>query len=387
MMGKVGLITFFEHNYGSILQCFATKTFIESLNYKCDILFKCYPNRLFRKISTKLRLVVKSLFYAEFRREYNRRAKVHVSNSQNPRLGTNRLFDVFIRQYFHPVEFHNNKVCKRRYDYFMTGSDQIWNSSYLFEAFGFLTFASRQKRIALAPSFGTSEIPKYNQKLLKRALSGFDYISVREETGVEIVKKYSDAKVCRIADPTFIYSADEWRNFAKEVKLLQKKYIFVHFLNEPNQIALDSLNWLSELLDLDIIVIGYNYEVLKNVKRLVYMDGGPWEYISYIDNAEYVLTDSFHSTLFSINFNKRFFTFHRQYSSSKQTSRITDLLKRFDMENRLIENVDILKRIYLNNQPENSRVILKKERSVIRDYIQKSISGQIPQCFTSENNG
>ena len=114
------------------------------------------------------------------------------------------------------------------------------------------------------------------------------------------------------------------------------------------------------------------------------MDGGPWEYVSLIDHAEFVLTDSFHSSLFSINFNKRFFVFHRNYSVSKQTSRISDLLKRFGMEERLIENVDALKKIYLENQPAETRTILQKERATIRDYIQKSITGQVPQCFLQE---
>ena len=298
----------------------------------------------------------------------------------------------FIESYFSPkrITYANAKKISLtdQYDLFITGSDQVWNVHQTVKPFNFLSFSPPKKRIALAASFGISIVPRYNEKRLRKMLNGFNYISVREETGIGIVKKYSMAKVCRIADPTIIFNADEWRTFAKDAKIPQKNYIFVHFLNEPNQTAIESINWLSEQWNLDVIALGYNYEVLKNVKRFVYMDGGPWEYVSYIDNAEYILTDSFHSTLFSINFNKRFFTFHRQYSVSTQASRITDLLNRFNMKNRLIENVDALKKIYLANQPENSRVILEKERAIIRDYIQKSISGQIPQYFLQgENNG
>lgn len=386
-MRKIGLVTFFENNYGSILQCFATKTFVESLNYKCDVLSEYNPKRLIRKIITKLRLCTKSFFYCEFRKEYIKRAKAHGTGSQNLCLESKNLLDAFVKRYLSPVEYHNNSAWKREYDLFMTGSDQIWDSTYLFEAFSFLMFASRQKRIALAPSFGTSEIPKYNQRALRKALAGFDYISVREETGVNIVKKYSNAKVCRIADPTFIYDADEWRGFAKDGAVISQKYVLVHFLNEPNEVALESMSWLSEQLNIDVVAIGYRHDSFNRLKRFVFKDGGPWDYVSMIDKAEYVITDSFHSSLFSINFNKRFFVFHRNYLASKQTSRISDLLERFGMGNRLITDIEVLKNLYLENLPVSSRSILEKERATIRDYIQKSISGQVPRCFMTENNG
>jgi hypothetical protein len=296
---------------------------------------------------------------------------------------------LWIEEYINPrvVSCEDLKCVDALYDYFITGSDQVWNISLFADGFNFLEFAPRQKRIALAPSFGTSEIPKYNQRALRKALAGFDYISVREETGVNIVKKYSNAKVCRIADPTFIYNADEWRGFAKDGAVISQKYILVHFLNEPNEVALESMSLLSEQLNLDVVAIGYRYDSFNRLKRFVFKDGGPWDYVTMIDKAEYVITDSFHSSLFSINFNKRFFVFHRNYLASKQTSRISDLLERFGMGNRLIADIEVLKNLYQENLPVSSRLILERERATIRDYIQKSISGQVPQCFMTENNG
>jgi hypothetical protein len=161
----------------------------------------------------------------------------------------------------------------------------------------------------------------------------------------------------------------------------------VHFLNEPNEVALESMSWLSEQLNIDIVAIGYRYDSFNRLKRFVFKDGGPWDYVSMIDKAEYVITDSFHSSLFSINFNKRFLVFHRNYLASKQTSRISDLLERFGMGNRLITDIEVLRNLYLEDLPVSSRSILERERATIRDYIQKSISGQVPQCFMTENNG
>ena len=385
-MKKIALITFFKNNYGSILQCFATKHFVESMECKCDVLCDQSLNNpsFFTRMKKMPYLLLKCLnplFFKAYKD--NRFGQKCISLSSNSK----KWMDDFLSCYLHVKKISVARKKSQLYDRFLAGSDQIWNVKTLFYPFYFLTFAPRQKRIALAPSFGTSEIPKYNQRALRKALAGFDYISVREETGVNIVKKYSNAKVCRIADPTFIYNADEWRGFAKDGVAISQKYILVHFLNEPNEVALESMSWLSEQLNIDIVAIGYRYDSFNRLKRFVFMDGGPWDYVAMIDKAEYVITDSFHSSLFSINFNKRFFVFHRNYLASKQTSRISDLLERFGMGNRLIADIEVLKNLYLENLPLSSRSILERERATIRDYIQKSISGQVPQCFMTEKNG
>lgn len=385
----IGLITLYQRNYGSILQAFATKFFVESLGYSCELLEERFSQKIYAKIWRKILLVINVVRYPLFRKFLRKRKKVIKVDDLNPTKLTLKKMDDFVNSEFKIDKFYagelNGMLLQTKYHYFIAGSDQIWNTTFSVDFFRFLQFAPRKKRIALAASFGISDIPKYNQNALRKALNGFDYISVREETGVEIVKKYSNAKVCRIADPTFIYDAVEWRTFAKNTVIPSQKYILVHFLNEPNFTAIESMNWLSKQLGLDIFAIGYKYDAFEHFKRFSFIDAGPWEYVSMIDNAEFVFTDSFHSSLFSINFNKRFFVFHRQYSVSKQLSRISDLLKRFKIENRLISNIDNLKDIYLDVLPDDTRECLKKERDAIRDYIKKSISGQVPQCFFNEN--
>lgn len=383
---KIGLITFYQNNYGSILQCFSTKSFLESLNHGCDVIYlREYQRRdAITRLNKFVRLVGKFLCHPSFCIAFIKFKLRQKNATTRLSIKTAKELNSFVKSVFKPIEISNTVLKNdsvKLYDWFIAGSDQIWNLSLIFYSFYFLAFAPREKRIALAASFGISSIPKYNTKELHNVLNDFDYVSVREETGVEIVKKYSNAKVCRIADPTFIYNADEWREFAKDAVIPSQNFILVHFLNKPNDVALESMLWLSEQLDLDIIAIGYKYDAFNGLKRYAFMDGGPWEYLSMIDHAEFVLTDSFHSSLFSINYNKRFFVFHRNYSVSRQTSRISDLLKRFGMEERLIENVDTLKKIYLKSQPAETRNILQKECVTIRDYIQKSITGQVPQCF------
>lgn len=380
---KIGLITFYRDNYGSILQCYATKSFIEHLGFQCDLLsLKKKKTTFFQRIIKFLKYSLKILRYPSFAKVlYKER-----TYKRNLSDGSAELMDEFTSKILKPCETDYKTLCNTTdYAYYITGSDQVWNVGFLFYPIRFLKFAPRHKRIALAASFGVSEIPSFNQVELRSALNGFDYISVREESAVDIVKTYSNAKVSRIADPTFIYDADEWKKFAQSNIKVSSKYILIHFLCEPNDVAISSIKWFSESFDFKILALGYKYDVFAMIENLEYINGDPCDYLSLIEQAEIVLTDSFHSSLFSINFDKRFFVFQRQYAVLNQSSRIIDLLKRFGIENRFISDVNFLKKHYMDNLPRTTRDILIKERSVIRDFIQKSIIGQVPQCFVEKN--
>ena len=374
---KIGLITLFRENYGSILQCYSLKLFVNSLNNECDVLYLNDDECLFHidVIKRKIRTLINIILNLSFLR-FLLFSKLGLNKNTLTKESESKM-EFFVDSFLKPKCVLSTDLKKKewlnQYDYFVVGSDQIWNVCHLVKPFSFLQFAPRKKRIAVAVSFGISKIPWINQKKLKKALNGFDFISVREETGVEIVKKYSKAKVCRIADPTFIYDADEWREIAKITKPIEKKYILFHFLNEPNQIAVESVKWLSEYLNLDVVAVGYNYEVLKSMNRFVYMDGNPWEYVSLIDNAEYVLTDSYHTCLFSVNFNKKFFVFSRRYVLLSQNCRIYDMLNRFKLQDRLVSDIENIKDKYLEKLPEHVKNIIEKERTDIRNFIKISI--------------
>lgn len=384
-MKKIGLITFFNDNYGSTLQCFSTKTYIESLGFKCDLLYKPIIYTKWERIQKKIDNYVKMLLHPSifcYKMQCRRRGRF---GALNPTPKTKMLMDNFVNEKIQPQPVSNidirNEEWKNQYDYFITGSDQVWNVDVALDSFYFLTFAPKKKRIALATSFGISEIPSYLQKKIRTFLNGFDFISVREESGIKIVQQYSSANVTRISDPTLIFSDTEWRTLIKETDSYKSKFILVHFLNEPNEVAIESIRLLSEKMNLDIVAIGYNYNIFNSLKRLIFIDGDSAKYVSLIDQAEYVLTDSFHSTLFSINFNKKFYTFHRQYIFRPQSSRILDLLGRFNLTNRLINDIEVLKNNYTDDLPSQARETLNQERLKIRDFIQKSITEKTPQCF------
>ena len=381
---KVGLITLFGNNYGSILQAYATKTFVESLGVRCD-LFQIVPSRcMLSKIWRKICVLKKMLMHPSFYRLYSKQKEGWKVDGKNLVCTTENMMKEFVAKELRPQKISANNLynplLQNDYDYFITGSDQVWNARLFVDPANFLRFTLPKKKIALAVSYGITEIPKYNQQDLRDALGAFNFISVREETGVQITKKYSTTRVCRIADPTLIFSDEEWRKMTKEEKPPSFKYILVHFLNKPSPLAVESIDFLAQKFNLQVVIVGYNYETFNRMNNVHFLNGGPLRYVSLIDHSENVVTDSFHTTLFSINLKKSFFVFQRQYSTLNEGCRITDLLERFDLKKRFITEMRDVKEC-ISDVPSDCKAFLFRERAVIRDYIEKSISGEIPQVF------
>lgn len=374
-MRKIGLITLFEENYGSILQCYSTKTFVESLGYECDVLsFNEAPRNFIEKLAKYIKKILKILRYPSFLRYIvnEKRKKTHSSLS----LGTRKRMEDFISQTFHPQKVTEKDLKKsdwiNQYDFFIAGSDQIWSPKKDIYPFRFLSFAPIEKRITLSVSFGISDVPEYNKKQIRKLLQNYKSISVREETGIKIVEKYSSAKAIRTADPTIIYTKKNWEDFSNGLSI-DSDYILVHFLDTPNKIALKSINELTTRLGINVIAVGYNYEIFRKLKNFKFMDASPKEYIALISQAKYILTDSFHTSIFSINLTKEFFVFARQYSLIPQSSRIIDLLHRFNLSNRFITSINDLNRALQEKNTDDVQKTIQNERDALREYLKNAL--------------
>lgn len=141
-----------------------------------------------------------------------------------------------------------------RYDYFIAGSDQIWNPAFVNLKNEFLQFADRNKRVAYAASFGVSEIKPDKVEIVRKGLEGIDYISVREQAGAKIVKDLTGKEVPVLVDPTLLLSAEDWEKIMERpVWYRDEKYILVYFLSKlPDKIRNDIKN-LAEKYKLKII--------------------------------------------------------------------------------------------------------------------------------------
>lgn len=227
---------------------------------------------------------------------------------------------------------YGNKL-NYQYDYFIVGSDQVWNPYFWgsmedsFNAY-FLQFADIRKRIAYAASFGISELPRKYVEIFKKGLDSIPYISVREQAGADIVKRITGRDVPVLVDPTLLWDAEHWRTLEMQPEWYSgEKYILTYFLgNVPpiiTKIAREHSYKIYDLMDKDSIDL--------YVSRVE-------EFLFLIDNAQLVCTDSFHACVFSILFNSPFVVVNRQQEGvADMTSRLDTLLELFDYNDRLVD--------------------------------------------------
>ena len=367
-MTKIGILTLYKDNFGSILQTYSTYSYLKELGFECEILKINDSHSLMDKI---IRISKQMYLILRYRNYLSDKLKKREASKKDVKLLSNKtkeLMDAFIKTNLKVTELDSRigfDEINDKYDFFITGSDQVWNG---FNKYYFLVFADRDKRIAFAPSFGAS-MKEYYKKNVKRALSGFDVLSTREESGVKIIKELTGREAVRLADPTILYDRDKWRGFA--VKGIQKcNYILVHFLNKPNVMALQFIEKYIQSHDCSVYCICNRYEEYEQLSRFEFLDINPYDYVALINGANYVFTDSFHSTLFSLNLETQFLTFERQYlHGNSQGSRIEDLLGRVGMQDRYLCGKD--KPPIMEMMEWDSDSMFEEERKKLKEYLGK----------------
>lgn len=370
-MNKIGLLTFYISNYGSVLQAYSTKTFLAKHGYTPVPLKKVPFGEDPRDVEESMTR------HPEGKSDFD---KFMASLSTNKSRLSNRsleLINDFIENEIAPQECTMDELrsygVSKDFYAFITGSDQVWNCTLgMLSPIYYLKFVPPAKRIALAPSFGANNVPSYLKEDLKEVLSEYNYLSAREDEGVKIIKDISGHDAIRLADPTLLITTDEWREFAKKPE--QNGYVFLHFLDEPNDIALDAIKQFASESGMDIICFSTRYESIDKIEGIKIVDGSPMDYVGLIDNANLVLTDSFHTTMFSINMDTPFYSFDRQYVHGvSQVSRITTALNMYHLSDRLIMSFDNDIKVddYGINTDYSS--VKDEERSRISQYLLKAL--------------
>lgn len=374
-MRKVGLITSYkELNCGAELQAFALVQAIKECGYDCEIVWlkssrsKYNDLRWMKLFGTVSKMMLHPSIIRSTLKAYGKAYSSEIDDVSKA------LFDKFKETYL-PVRlysYHELKHEEREYYKFVCGSDQIWNSYALYvDPMYYLRFTPKRKRIAYAPSLGKSSIPSYNKNKIKKYVNEMRSISVREETGAKLLRELIGRKIHVCLDPSFLLTCNEWDRLLS-LDLLEKpnkKFCFAYFLGTPSREAIDKLRELSR--EYEIFYSPYKYEELSQYH---YCSCGPREFLSLIESAQVILTDSFHGTAFSINFNKDFFTFPRDYSGNQnQSSRIVDLLAMFGLNDRYVTagNQNLSPIDY-----NNTNLILDRLRSKSKFFLQKCLDNE-----------
>ena len=231
----------------------------------------------------------------------------------------------------------------KNYRAVIVGSDQVWTPMGLPTKFYNLLFVDDSvRKIAYASSFGVSSIPAFQRKATGAYLDRYYKISVRELKGKEIVESLSYQKAQVVADPTMLLDSNEWTEEIKDSKVkTDEPYIFCYFLG-TNMEARKAANELKAKTGYKIITLRHMDEYVAEDEQFgdyAPYDVDPNDFLTYIKNAAYVCTDSFHCSAFSIQFHKKFMTFYRfrQGSTGSRNSRIDSLLSLFNLKERLYQ--------------------------------------------------
>ena len=371
MEERILLTTVFSaFNYGSSLQALAGKQIIKKVGYECDLVkLKSLVKGRDVRIGKLITILYRSLVLKK-----NNSLKTYNISYNRPLIeGIERMFYDFTDTYLKPKEasWRELKHMAAESVACFSGSDQIWNSSTLYvNPLYYLRFAPKNKRVALSPSFGRNFIADYNKKKMKKWISDYPYLSVREDSGVRLIKELTGRDATHLFDPTLIINSEEWKSLLC-IEEEPQNYLLAYFLDEPSEFARKCLKELKEKLNCKILAIPYKFENMDYSDNVV--AAGPKEFVELVANAKVVCTDSFHGTIFAINMHIPFFTFEREYGSAhKQSERVLSILRKIGMLNRyqpknVLENLNDL-------DFEHSEEVLNAERKNAYDYVNNAIN-------------
>lgn len=354
-MKKIGVITINDfNNFGNRLQCYAVQHYLENMGffveniyneYNCSSLFVNNGKRMIRQL-----------------RDLGKRKTISIRNQNF------NEFNKYIN--FSEERIINgkfNKDINEKYDFFITGSDQVWNpyDSGRSET-DFLTFASDEKKISFSASMGVEKLPDHVIETYKYYLKDYKSISVREEAAkiiVQNITKRNDVEV--LVDPTMLLTIKEWEKISQKPNIIhQSRYILTYFLGRTNKqediIKSIAKNYSCEIIDL--------YD-----KNSMFYTCGPQHFLYLEKNAFLICTDSFHSVVFSFLFNRPFIVFERENTKMNMNSRIDTFLLKFGLQqNRYVASRNLDE--YLNWDYTKGYKILNQEREKARHFLIHALS-------------
>ncbi|MCM1312628.1 MAG: polysaccharide pyruvyl transferase family protein [Bacteroides sp.] len=357
MTKKIGCVIAYtpgHTNYGTSLVGYALLKKIQSLGFLVEVIN--YKKRL--SIIQKIVFVVNAVRAGEMktllmRADANRVMRTHPEYAESIKKRVHavesykakKLIPLF-RDYIGYDALHEGS---KNYDVVVVGSDQVWTPLSLPNKFFNLLFVDDSvRKVAYASSFGVSVIPKFQRKETGYFLDRFYKIGVREERGKEIVDVLSNQKAIVVADPTMLLCAKEWEDeiYKDTDRKESEPYIFCYFLG-TNFEARKAAELLKMKTGYKIITLRHMDEYYASDET--FGDFAPYDvdpngFLRLIHDAEYVLTDSFHCSAFSIQFHKQFMTFYRfaQGCKTGRNSRIDSLFNVLGIKRERIFNGDIM---------------------------------------------
>lgn len=371
---KTATITFHaSHNYGSMLQAYALQqVLINKIGVENEILnLRTAAQKAVYPYPSKLQINAKSILKLML----NLPIQSHLKNKY-------RLFEDFLSNYLvlsPEFNYGDNLVdYVQQFDYLISGSDQIWNTICTdFDWSYFLPFA-RNNAIAYAPSMGPCplrQVAEVNYEKIRKCLSGFKAISVREKGTADLIEKITGDKPQVLIDPTMLLDRNDWNKLAGKSDMVDDKYIFLYspsYTMDICEIASD----ISSRDGLQVIVsnklpTSFLLKSKKGKFRQI-LDCGPIEFIKLVRNAEFVISGSFHAIVFSILYQKPFLAYKGDTDSRMKqilaNSSLCDYAfdkSNYDSKLDILEHIDFsASENYIERERKNSFTFLKNSLGI-----------------------
>ena len=373
---KTGVLTYHSaYNYGSVLQAYAMQKALASLNYPADLInYRMDEQRRFYQPLYRTNFGVKTLM----------KDLLQVPCHTKRQLRAERFEDFFRRHLLMTEEFSEPEEVAsnwQQYDTIISGSDQIWNKHSCELAHNdwrymepYLLKGFEGRKISYASSVGNMTDDEL-QRILPE-LRQFDALSFREAMSAERMADLLDRLVETVLDPTFLLTKNEWIKRLQLQRENKEGYILAYFLRGPKKLAqlLPALSRIAKKLDCKVkLVTPFAYLPYPNKRIEYHLEYGPIEFMNALYNAESVVTDSYHGTILSVNFDKEFYSI---CMSGGAEFRKTDLLNRLGLQERIIHDAAEIPE--LNLSPIDYTAVyarLADMRQHSMDYLIASLSG------------
>ena len=362
---KIGIMTFWwsEDNYGQLLQCYALQKYLRDKGHDAFLIRYRYDEDIIpTDIKTKFLKALNPMKAYGFLKQKmvykNKKTNIKKEQESNP-----RFFESFRNKYIkqYPINYktwNDLKDNPPNADMYIVGSDQVWNfgnklvQNYrnIIHAY-FLDFGCENTmRISYAASWSVDSLSVDMINEIKPLLKRFDHISVREKKSIELCVQCGYAKAVWVPDPTMLLQAAVYRALYKEnnVRKPKNKYVFLYMLNNMHDFDVDLIYKFAKKNNLDVVYITGNGVLDKKDKFFASIP----EWLYLLDNAEYVVTNSYHCSVFSIIFHKKFGVVPLIGKFRAMNDRINSLFIQYGIKDRFIRNkkLDILDMLYNPNE-------------------------------------
>ena len=364
---RIGIITMHRViNYGSVLQAFALQEIIERLGHKCQIIDYIYPNEY--QYSRGLLKEKKNLHYY-----------LSKIRGKAPRWKKERLFHIFWKEHLKLSKTYKsyNSIHKKppKYDLYITGSDQVWNTRWMKGDSTFLlSFVNDKPKISYSASFASDCLDIHYIDIFRKWLSCYKFIGVRESNSVSFVKELTGKNASITLDPTLLLTANEWIKLASPKSFCKDKYILLFMLNysrDFSETIFKTIDIVHHNTGLKVISIGDYPWKYKNKEIITSFNVfSPHDFISFFRDATYIITSSFHGTAFAVNFGKPFLT---MVDNNKDDGRISTLLKNLGLEKNMVTEETNLNIINGYVNVEEEQIALSKLRANSLLFLKTSI--------------